>query len=53
MWERIRRKLLKWLIPEKQYYVQMGAFHSQFHSIFHEIIKGEIRPDVENEDGNW
>jgi len=37
----LKRILLRWLIPDKQYYVQMGGFHSHFHSIFHTLTEGE------------
>jgi len=37
----IRKILLRWLLPDKQYYLQMGGFHSHFHSIFHTITERE------------
>ena len=48
MLEWIQGKLLKWLIPDKQYYIQAQGFHSHFHSIFNEIITGDVPYEQEN-----
>ena len=45
----IRSKLLRWLIPDKQYYIQAQGFHSHFHSIFNEIT-GDMPYEQESND---
>jgi hypothetical protein len=42
----IREKLLGWLLPEEQFYIQGG-----FHSVFHPIIKSVFSTQMEDVDG--
>ena len=39
MWPWLKGKLLKWLLGERQYYVQAKGLHSHFHSIFSDIME--------------
>ncbi len=50
----IKTKLLKWLIPDRQYYIQMDGFHSHFHSIFNDVVTGEIHygEEITDEDSD-
>lgn len=50
----IQGKLLKWLLPDKQYFIQADGFHSHFHSVFHDITTKGIIDDteVDNEDSD-
>ena len=44
----VRARLLKCLLPKEQYYIQAGDFHSHFNPVFHNIMtskKGKIVND--------
>ncbi len=47
---KIKEKILKWLLPDKQYYIQAQGFHSHFHSIFNDVVTGEIHYGEEETD---
>ena len=38
----IKEKLLRLLLPKKQFYIQAQGFHSCFHSVFNDIVTKEI-----------
>ena len=50
---KIKEKILKWLLPDKQYYIQAQGFHSCFHSIFNDVVTGEIHgEEITDEDSD-
>ena len=50
---KIKEKILKWLLPDKQYYIQAQGFHSCFHSIFNDVVTGGIHgEEITDEDGD-
>lgn len=38
----IREKLLRLLLPKKQFYIQAQGFHSHFHSVFNDVITRDL-----------
>ncbi len=47
---KIKEKILKLLLPDKQYYIQAQGFHSCFHSIFNDVVTGEMHYGEEETD---
>ncbi len=38
---KIKEKILKWLLPDKQYYIQAQGFHAHFNPVFHNVMSKE------------
>jgi len=43
---KIREKLLRLLLPKKQFYIQAQGFHAHFHPVFHSIV-GDVTYEQE------
>ena len=53
MIDRIKERLLRWLLPKQQFYIQVGGFHSHFRPVFHSIAKEHKPYDSQDDNPNY